>query len=120
MAGLIILESFLVAIETTLMFNYGFALCGGCVGLVVGMGLCLCIAIKKNKDFSRMFMFLFSMLFVLLGGYLGGWIGAERVPIEEETRYRVELTEELDYKEFIEQYEVIEFEDGIYTVRDRR
>ena len=119
MAGLIVLESFLVAIKTTSVFSYGFALCGGCVGLVVGMGICLYIAIKKNKDFSRMFMFLFSMIFVLLGGYVGGWIGAERIPVEEETRYKVELTEELNYKEFIEQYEVIDFKDGVYTVRKR-
>jgi hypothetical protein len=119
MTGVSILETVSVITETTAVFSYAFAFASGCIGLIIGMSTCLAIAIKKDKDLSKPFVGLFCMLVAVIVGYLGGWLGADRVPVQEETRYRVKLTEDLDYKEFSAKYEVIDFNNGVYTIRER-
>jgi hypothetical protein len=119
MDGVVILDTISKVTETVSQFSIENAIASGVFGLFVGLSICLGISLKTKYEPSRPFVGMFSM-FVAIGiGYLGGWMMAEKTPTKVEEQYVVELTEELNYKEFIEKYEVIDFEDGAYTIRER-
>ena len=119
MDGVVVVETFNQVTKYVSEFSTETAIAGGAFGLIVGIAICLMISIKTKYEPSRPFVGMFAM-FVAIGiGYLSGWIVSEKIPVETEVHYIVELTEELDYKEFIEQYEVLEYEDGRYIIRER-
>jgi hypothetical protein len=93
------------------------------VGAFLGVGLGLYITViayaRFKKELSKPFTGLICMTLASIGILVGGTIGELAEPKTIETTYLVELTEELNYKEFIEKYEVIDFEDGVYTIRER-
>lgn len=119
MNGVVILESFTIITETIKSFSVQSAVAAGTVGVFIGLAICLGVSLKTKIEPSRPFVGMFAMFVAIGSGYLGGNILPEKTPSKYETHYKVELTEELDYKEFVEKYEVIDFEDGIYTIRER-
>ena len=119
MSGVVILQTFKVVTESIPSFNHGVGFAVGCVGLIIGMAICLGISIHEEIDMSKLFVALFSLLIAIVLGFMGGWIGAHRTAVAEETRYLVHLTEELNYKEFINTYEILDYQDGTYTIREK-
>ncbi len=119
MNGVIILDTINKVTEIISQFSFEGAVAGGVFGIFIGLAICLGISLKTKYEPSKLFVGVFSIFVAISVGYLGGWIAAEKVPVEVEKHYIVELTEELNYKEFIEKYEVISFEDGAYTIREK-
>jgi hypothetical protein len=93
------------------------------VGAFLGVGLGLYIAVvayaRFKKELSKPFTGLICMTLAAVGIMIGGAISKVVEPKVIETTYLVELTEELDYKEFTEKYEVIDFRDGYYVVKEK-
>ena len=93
------------------------------VGILVGLGIAEAIykfIYKKFKIDATFLIVVVTMIIMgAIGFVIGGFTMPHREPSEYETRYEVVLTEDVDYKEFTEKYEIIDFEDNIYTVREK-
>lgn len=119
MNGVNVIDTFEVVVSTSHSFSPLFALIGLVLGIGVGIYINIVIYTKCNKDIGKPLTGLLCIIFGAIGIFIGGNIAPNTEPIEIETRYKVELTKELNYKEFIEQYEVIDFENGYYIVKEK-
>ena len=117
MEGVTILNQFEVVTETVFSwseFSTGF-LIGMCVGLIMG----IIFGLSEWDWFAFLFMFLFAGLVV--GGFIGVLFGyvVNPTPVDYETHYEVTINEEVNMKEFMDKYEVVETRGLIYTVREK-
>ena len=128
MTGIVILETFEYGIAYVVAgFGIPAAIALGVisaiVGILIGMGVAEFmyepIYTKFKKDATFLIVMVTMIIMGAIGFVIGGFTMPHREPSEYETRYKVVLTEDVDYKEFTEQYEIIDFEDNIYTVRER-
>lgn len=128
MTGMVILETFDYGIAYVVAgFGIPSAIALGVIcaitGILVGMGVAEAMYKFVYKKFKTDATFLIVTVTMIIMGAIGFVIGGftipHREPSEYETRYKVALTEDVDYKEFTEKYEIIDFEDNIYTVRER-
>lgn len=97
-------------------FNWESALIAGCTIL------CFCIVLGfllslDDYDYSSLVIGVISgIIFGVIIGMLGGVIG--QTPTKYETRYQVLISDEVSMNDFLEQYEIVDQEGKIYTVRE--
>jgi hypothetical protein len=122
MDGVVILESFEVAIAWAETFCWvgavamGLALAffGGPLGVILGL-----ITIDKNKSLFCLSIISPILIGLIIGLLKGGYWLSDKTPTEYETQYKIALESNVNYKEFTDKYEIIDFENNVYTVRDK-
>lgn len=128
MTGIVILETFEYGIAYVAAgFGVVSAIALGAICAITGILVGMCVAeamykfiYKKFKTDATLLIVVITMIIMgAIGFVVGGFTMPHREPSEYETRYKVVLTEDVDYKEFTEKYEIIDFEDNIYTVREK-
>lgn len=116
MEGVEILNQFeVVSKEVFSWNNFGIGLgIGAAVGLIIAVGFGL------TEDDWYAFFFALALAVPLMSLFLG-FLGGEcfKKPVEYETHYEVTIDEEVNMKEFMDKYEIIETRGSIYTVREK-
>ena len=129
MDGVVILESFEVATAWAESFSLGGAiiagvlmgLCGVITGVVI-VGIIAGIKDLTYKSFNKLLITTLSTLGVIglsIGLANGGYWFPKETPTEYETQYKITLESNINYKEFTDKYEIIDFENNVYTVREK-
>lgn len=129
MDGVVILESFEVATAWAESFSLGSAiiagvfmgLCGVITGLVI-VGIIAGVKNLTRKSFNKLLITTLSTLGVIglsIGLLKGGYWLPDKTPTEYETQYKIALESNVNYKEFTDKYEIIDFENDVYTVREK-
>jgi hypothetical protein len=128
MEGIVILETFEYGIDYVVTgFGIPAAFALGVICAIAGILVGLCVAevlynfiYKKFRiDVTGLIVVVTMIVMGIIGFVIGGFTMPHREPSDYETRYKVVLTEDVGYKEFTEKYEIIDFEDNIYTVREK-
>lgn len=117
MNGVNILNEFEVATEH--VFNWTAFWIGLLIGALIGL-ICAIIFGCTESDWSA-FGFgcaCFIPAIGILVACLSAWVIAPK-PIAWETHYEVSITEEVNMKEFMETYEILETRGSIYTVKEK-
>ena len=116
MEGIHILNQFEVAAET--VFSWHNFWMGFIIGAVVALISTIIIALKE-QDWVAFFISL-PVFIIFFGGFLGFMSGAYlQDVITYETRYEVSIDDEVNMKDFMDKYEIIETRGSIYTVREK-
>lgn len=93
---------------------------GALVGFIVGIALMIRWIIDFGWDWSQIFA---PVLFAFAGAMLGvlGWMLADCATLKPtgEYEYQVVVSNEVNFNEFNERYEVIEQDGKIWTVKER-
>lgn len=131
MDGVIILESFEVVTAWTesfgllgsILMGILFGLCGIIVGLLIlGIVSAIFVDLLSHEHFKKLVIAMLST-FGIIGLFIGLINGGNWLPnktaAEYETQYKVVLESDIDYKEFTNKYEVVDFENNVYTVREK-
>ena len=128
MEGIVILETFEYGIAYVAAgFGLPSAVALGAICAIAGILVGMCVAeamynfiyAKFKRDAACLIVVITMIIMGAIGFVIGGFTMPHREPSEYETRHKVVLIEDVDYKEFTEKYEIIDFEDNIYTVRER-
>jgi hypothetical protein len=115
MAGVDILTTTEVA--TGLDFCEGMFWGAVILSVIIGVIFSSVQYFTGNCD-AGIYLILIPMTFIgVILGVLAGMIVSE--PAEYETQYKVTISDEVNFNEFVEKYEVIEQDGKIYTVRER-
>ena len=112
MAGVTILGSEIVMMEHPLFLTFGAT----GVGLLIA-ALILGIIFKNSKrELGLKFMLTFGILgaFVAFGGM--GWASINKV--EDYVKYDVLVSEDVNFQEFYNKYEILEAKGQVYTVKE--
>ena len=112
MAGVTILGSEIVMMEHPLFLTFGAT----GVGLLIA-ALILGIIFKNSKrELGLKFMLTFGILgaIVAFGGM--GWASINKV--EDYVKYDVLVSEDVNFQEFYNKYEILEAKGQVYTVRE--
>ena len=132
MDGVIILESFEVATAWVEPFSWGGVFLGGLtfafIGAILGVVIAVTVLEAKQNEFlsnkkeAKIGLVSFGvpvLLGLILGLTRGGYWFSKKTPTEYETQYKVVLEQNVNYKEFTDKYEIIDFENNVYTVREK-
>ena len=111
MTGVEILSSSEVAIAYRFNFGAFFTV----LLVLLFVGICF-IFYTKDKDYNDVIVLSSLMLGIAIGSIVGA---GERIPTEYVTEYKVTISDEVSFNEFIEKYDIVDQEDKIYTVRER-
>ena len=117
MTGVQILNEFEVAIDYVFSWNSFW------IGALIGVGIAfiagISFGLEQNSFLAFLFMFIFLgiCMSILLGFFLGRVVAPK--PIGYETHYEVSISEEVNMKEFIDKYEILETRGAIYTVKEK-
>lgn len=93
------------------------------IGAIIGAGIAVTIILLVmlgDFDWSSfglicaIFVPIVSILFALFSGFL-----IAPTPVEYETHYEVSINEEVNMKEFMDKYEILETRGSIYTVKEK-
>lgn len=91
------------------------------LGIMAGVGLLVgFLTASYDWGFDWEFFTPIWILFLILGiliGVLTGFLFA--APTETETCYKVLISDEVSMNEFLEQYEIVDQEGKIYTIKER-
>jgi MFS family permease len=91
------------------------------VGLSAGVGLLVgFLAASHSYGVDWNWFVPFWILFLILGivfGVLAGSLAA--TPAKTETHYKALISDEVSMNEFLEQYEIVDQEGKIYTIKER-
>lgn len=92
------------------------------VGLLAGVGLLVgFLSSSHSWGFEWNWFAQIWILFLILGilfGVLSGFLSA--TPKETETHYKALISDEVSMNEFLEQYEIVDQEGKIYTIKERK
>ena len=93
------------------------------IGIGIGMLIGLKFAIEEWNDFgfSRE-LFLFFALFTLIGLAVGGFgflISRHETDTVDYIEYKVAVSDEVNFTDFMDKYEILDQEGKIYTVKER-
>ena len=111
MAGVTILGSEVVMMEHPLFLTFGAT----GVGLLIA-ALILGIIFKNSKqDLGLKFMLTFGILGTIIAFGGMGWASINKV--EDYVKYDVLVSEEVDFVEFYDKYEILDTKGEIYTVK---
>ena len=85
------------------------------------LGLILGLAFGMQEADFGVFLSVFLTTFLVGSAIFGptAGFGIHGTPTEYETQYKVTISDEVNFNEFTEQYEIIDQEGKIYTVRER-
>lgn len=111
MTGVEILSSNEVAISY--MFNFKICFIVALAILFVGICASFC---TKNKGYKDKILFYTVCGCISIGSIAGS---GERIPTEYATEYKVAISDEVLFNEFVEKYKIVDQEGKIYTVRER-
>ena len=116
MEGVQILNEFEVVID------YVFSWHNFWIGLVVGAIIGLVAAISFGCSVEEFSGFIFGLIIFIpliagVCGILSGTFFGE--PAAYETHYEVAISEEVNMKEFMDKYEILETRGSIYTVKEK-
>ena len=91
------------------------------IGLLVGAaaGLILAILFGIGEADWEAFLVACVISIPMLGAFFGLLCGVKSEPIAWETQYEVLIDEEVNMKDFMDKYEIIETRGEIYTVREK-
>ena len=94
-------------------------------GFLTTVGLCFLVAIAAGiltgaTDDWGLGITIFLIIFLAGGALFGTLVGRTTgEPIEYETQYKVIIDDSVSMNEFLEEYEIIDQEGKIYTVREK-
>ena len=112
MAGVTILGSEVVMMEHPLFLTFGAT----GVGLLI-VALILGIIFKNSKqDLGLKFMLTFGILGTIIA--FGGMGWASICKIEDYVKYDVLVSEDVNFQEFYDKYEILEAKGQVYTVKE--
>jgi hypothetical protein len=95
--------------------DYSFNTIGFLIAAIVVIGVFVAIGIEEMEVFPYCVGGLVAGL--ILGVLVGGITGQ---PTDYETQYKVTISDEVLMTEFLEQYEIIEQDGKIFTVREHK
>lgn len=112
MAGVTILGSEVVMMEHPLFLTFGAT----GVGLLIA-ALILGIIFKNSKqELGLKFMLTFGLLGVIVAFGGMGWASINKV--EDYVKYDVLVSEDVNFQEFYDKYEILEAKGQVYTVKE--
>ena len=115
MIGVEILNQFEVVTKT--VFSWESFWWGALIGAGIGLIVAIMFGLQEGEWLAFFVgLSIFCTLLVLFVGLLGGFILMPQ-PVEYETQYEVSINEEVNMKDFMDKYEIIETRGDIYTVR---
>lgn len=86
------------------------------ISLFVIVGICFAI---RDSDISSVFCCVIAGIIVSL--FIGGLVNEyTKKPLEYETRYKVLISDEVNFNEFNDKYDVLGQEGKIFIIRDRK
>ena len=117
MTGVEILNQFEVVTKT--VFSWKSFWIGAILGAFLAIIVIVCVMASDFdwSDFGLMcaiFIPIVGIAFALFAGFLIG-----PTPTEYETHYEVSINEEVNMKEFMDKYEIVETRGSIYTVKEK-
>lgn len=91
------------------------------VAIFFVLGLILGFAFGMQEADFGVFLGVFLTTFLIGSAIFGPIMGSgiHGTPTEYETQYKVTISDEINFHEFTEKYEIIDQEGKIYTVRER-
>ena len=117
MEGVQILNQFEVVTKTTFSWQAFW------VGALIGVGIALFVAaiFGLNEQSLFAFFFMFGFLTIFIAIFIGALSGAKIAPkpVAYETHYEVTISDDVNMKEFMDKYEIVETRGAIYTVREK-
>lgn len=132
MDGVVILESFEVTTAWVESFSWGGVFLGGLtfafLGAILGAVIAVIVLEAKQDEFlsdkkeAKICLVSFGvpvLLGLIFGLTRGGYLFPKVTPTEYETQYKLVLEDNVNYKEFTDKYEIIDFENNVYTVRKK-
>lgn len=117
MTGVEILNQWEVVTDT--IFSWKSAWIGVLLGALAAL-LIIAMVIGSDWDwscFGWMCLIFIPIVGIICGLFSGFLIGP--TPVEYETHYEVSITEEINMKEFMDKYEILDTRGSIYTVREK-
>lgn len=117
MEGVQILNQFEVVTET--VFNWQACWTGVLIGVIVALGTGIIFGLQEDSfgAFLLMFIVLGIAMSILIGFFAGHIIDPK--PVAYETHYEVSINEEVNMKDFMDKYEILETRGAIYTVKEK-
>lgn len=112
-----------VEILTTAEVATEFDFCEGILwsavilALIIGVIFCSVEYFKGECDVGIYWILIPATLIGVIIGFVAGMAGGE--PTEYETQYKVTISDEVNFNEFMEKYEIIEQDGKIYTIREK-
>lgn len=117
MEGVQILNQFEVITKTT--FNWSAFWVGALIGLGIALGAGIIFGLQENDWCAFLTMFVVSgVVSSSLIGFFAGYV-ADPTPTAYETHYEVSINDEVNMKDFMDKYEIIETRGAIYTVKEK-
>ena len=117
MTGVEILNQFEVITKT--VFSWKSAGIGALLGALFAL-LIIVMVMASDFDWSGfgwMCLIFIPIVAIIAGLFSGFLIGP--TPVEYETHYEVSINEEVNMKEFMDKYEILDTRGNIYTVREK-
>lgn len=116
MTGVEILAVHKVAID--FQCDIRFFWLGAIVGVILGFVVCFASLVG---DFGWSSALIGGVIAAVIMGLLSGGVAyvAFEQPTEHETQYKVTIDESVSMREFLDHYEIIQFEGNILTVREK-
>jgi hypothetical protein len=117
MEGVQILNQFEVITKT--IFNWSAFWVGALIGLGIALVAGIIFGLLENDwcAFLTMFVATGVLALILIGPFAGHLI--DPTPTAYETHYEVSINDEVNMKDFMDKYEIIETRGAIYTVREK-
>ena len=117
MNGVQILNQFEVVTKT--VFNWDAFWVGALIGL--GIALIAGVIFGLSEASWVAFWIMFGVGGVLMAFFIGFFAGhsVNPLPVAYETRYEISINEDVNMKEFMDKYEIVETRGLIYTVKDK-
>ena len=117
MEGVTILNEFEVVTE--MVFSWTACWIGVLIGVVIALTAGIVFGLQEDSFGAFLLMFITVSIFAsLLIGYFAGGIACPK-PVAYETHYEVSVNEEVNMKDFMDKYEILETRGSIYTVREK-
>ena len=118
MTGVEILTTTEVA--TKYAFGWTWFVVAGSIVALLGTALILWL-VNKEEPTGGVVNIIFSIVMgFILGAAVGFLVGTTTcTPAEYETKYKIIISDEVKFTEFLDKYEILDQEGKIYTVKER-
>ena len=118
MNGVEILASSKVVIEIAFNWQIFWIFLGGILVLSISLSLFLNFLDEFGLKNAMKVGVIVGLLFGIFTGIVSGF--GCGIPLAYETRHKVIISDEVQMKDFLEKYEILDQEGKIYTVRERQ
>jgi uncharacterized membrane protein YeaQ/YmgE (transglycosylase-associated protein family) len=117
MTGIEILATEQVAVEFGMNWLVFF-----CIGIIIALFVGFFAWLSLDASTEPLGIIFSCCIGCLCGAFFGALVGTSdglSIPTKYETHYQVLISEEVNINEFLEQYEIIDQNGKIYTVREK-